>query len=122
MSKQIEWLRARCFLPLLLTQSTGAFNDNLFKSAFIMLITYGAAAGPDPGVVAAVAGGALIAPFFLFSATAGEIAHRVQRARLLPILKAPQLIPAFRAPAALPPAVLALSPVLPLPPPPHTAL
>ena len=48
MSKQIELLRARRFLPLLLTQTTGAFNDNLFKSAFIMLITYGAAAGPDP--------------------------------------------------------------------------
>jgi hypothetical protein len=72
MSKQIELLRARRLVPLLLTQTTGAFNDNLFKSAFIMLITYGAAAGPDPGVVAAGAGGALIAPFFLFSATAGS--------------------------------------------------
>src|SRR5438270_490658 len=58
MSKQTELLRARRFLPLLLTQTTGAFNDNLFKSAFIMLITYGAAAGPDPG---AVAGGVAIA-------------------------------------------------------------
>ena len=66
MSKQIELLQARRFVPLLLTQTTGAFNDNLFKSAFIMLITYGAAAGPDPGVVAAVAGGALIASFFLY--------------------------------------------------------
>src|SRR5436305_382689 len=69
MSKQIELLRARRFLPLLLTQTTGAFNDNLFKSAFIMLITYGAAAGADPGVVAAIAGGALIAPLFLFAAS-----------------------------------------------------
>src|SRR5215472_6153706 len=74
MSKQIELLHARRFLPLLLSQTLGAFNDNLFKSAFIMLITYGAAAGPDPGVVAAIAGGALIAPFFLFSATAGALA------------------------------------------------
>jgi len=88
MSKQIELLRARRFLPLLLTQTTGAFNDNLFKSAFIMLITYGAAAGPDPGVVAAIASGALIAPFFLFSATAGELADRFERSRLLQILKA----------------------------------
>ena len=37
MTKQIELLQARRFLPLLLTQTTGAFNDNLFKSAFIML-------------------------------------------------------------------------------------
>ena len=76
-------MRARRFLPLLLTQTLGAFNDNLFKSAFVMLVTYGAAAGLDPGVVAAIAGGALIAPFFLFSATAGELADRFERSRLL---------------------------------------
>src|SRR5271170_6073339 len=101
MSKQIELLRARRFLPLLLTQTTGAFNENLFKSAFIMLITYGAAAGPDPGVVAAVAGGALIAPFFLFSATAGELADRFERSRLLQILKAAELVAVLGSVAAL---------------------
>ena len=101
MSKQIELLRARRFLPLLLTQTLGAFNDNLFKSAFIMLITYGAAAGPDPGVVAAIAGGALIAPFFLFSATAGELADRFERSRLLQILKGAELVAVFGAAAAL---------------------
>src|ERR1700745_3246698 len=101
MSKQIDLLRARRFLPLLLTQITGAFNDNLFKSAFIMLITYGTAAGPDPGVVAAIAGGALIAPFFLFSATAGELADRFERSRLLQILKAAELAAVFGAAAAL---------------------
>jgi acyl-[acyl-carrier-protein]-phospholipid O-acyltransferase/long-chain-fatty-acid--[acyl-carrier-protein] ligase len=112
MSKQIELLRARRFLPLLLTQTTGAFNDNLFKSAFIMLITYGAAAGPDPGVVAAIAGGALIAPFFLFSATAGELADRFERSRLLQILKAAELVAVFGAAAALLTGDLALSLVL----------
>ena len=112
MSKQIELLQARRFLPLLLTQITGAFNDNLFKSAFIMLITYGAAAGPDPGVVAAVAGGALIAPFFLFSATAGELADRFERSRLLQILKAAELVAVFGAAAALLTGNLALSLVL----------
>jgi len=112
MSKQIELLRARRLVPLLLTQTTGAFNDNLFKSAFIMLITYGAAAGPDPGVVAAVAGGALIAPFFLFSATAGELADRFERSRLLQILKAAELVAVFGAAAALLTGDLALSLVL----------
>ena len=112
MTKQIELLRARRFLPLLLTQTTGAFNDNLFKSAFIMLITYGAAAGPDPGVVAAIAGGALIAPFFLFSATAGELADRFERSRLLQILKAAELVAVFGAAAALLSGNLALSLVL----------
>src|SRR5271165_4805146 len=93
MNKQIELLRARRFLPLFLTQALGAFNDNLFKSAFVMLITYGAAAAAfDPGVVAALAGGALIVPFFVFSATEGELADRFERSRLLQILKAAELV------------------------------
>src|SRR5438132_5074112 len=111
MSKQIELLRSRRFLPLLLTQTLGAFNDNLFKSAFVMLVTYGAAAtsGLDPGTVAAIAAGALIAPFFLFSATAGELADRFERARLLQILKAVELAAVFGAGAALLTGGLALS-------------
>src|SRR5882762_4338383 len=109
MSKQIELLQARRFLPLFLTQILGAFNDNLFKSAFVMLITYGAAAALDPGVVAAIAGAALIAPFFLFSATAGELADRFERARLLQILKAAELVAVLGAAAALFADSLALS-------------
>ena len=101
MSRQIELLRARRFLPLLLTQTLGAFNDNLFKSAFVMVITFGAATALDPGAVAAVAGAALIAPFFLFSATAGELADRFERARLLQIFKAAELVAVFGAAAAL---------------------
>src|SRR5215469_3614559 len=101
MSKQVELLGARRFLPLLLSQTLGAFNDNLFKSAFIMLITYGAAVGPDPGVVAALAGGALIAPFFMFSATAGQLADRFERSRLLQILKGTEIVAVFGAAAAL---------------------
>jgi acyl-[acyl-carrier-protein]-phospholipid O-acyltransferase/long-chain-fatty-acid--[acyl-carrier-protein] ligase len=112
MSKQIELLRARRFLPLLLSQTLGAFNDNLFKSAFVMLITYGAAASGDPGIVAAIAGGALIAPFFLFSATAGELADRFERSRILQIVKAAELVTVLGAAAALLTGNLALSMVL----------
>jgi hypothetical protein len=72
-SNQVSLLGARRFVPLFATQTLGAFNDNLFKSAFVMLVTYGTAmkSALDPGLLAALAGGALIAPFFLFSATAG---------------------------------------------------
>src|SRR5271166_750234 len=112
MSKQSELLRARRFLPLLVTQTLGAFNDNLFKSAFIMVITYGASAGPDPGVVAAIAGGTLIEPFFLFSATAGELADRFERSRLLQILKGAEVVAVFGAAAALLTGNLAFSLVL----------
>src|SRR5438876_5269244 len=109
MNKQLELLRARRFLPMFLTQTLGAFNDNLFKSAFIMLVTYGAAVALDPGVLAAIAGGALIAPFFLFSALAGELADRFERARLLQILKAAELVAVLGAAAALLADSLALS-------------
>src|SRR6266849_4038700 len=103
MNTQISLLGARRFVPLFATQTLGAFNDNLFKSAFVMLVTYGVATNRsfDPGVVAAIAGGALIAPFFLFSALAGELADRFERARLLQILKAAELIAVVGAAAAL---------------------
>src|SRR6202035_4914001 len=48
-----------------------------------------------------IAGGALIAPFFLFSALAGELADRFDRARLLQTLKAAELITVLAAAAAL---------------------
>lgn len=103
MSSQLRLLAARRFLPLLATQTLGAFEDNLFKSAFVMLVTYGTAmkGGFDPATVAAMAGGALIAPFFLFSALAGELADRFERSRLLQVLKAAELLTVLAAGAAL---------------------
>ncbi|HVC55765.1 MAG TPA: acyl-[ACP]--phospholipid O-acyltransferase [Stellaceae bacterium] len=103
MRSQIRLLGARRFLPLLATQTLGAFNDNLFKSAFVMLVTYGTAmrSAFDPGELAAIAGAALIAPYFLFSATAGELADRFERAHLLQVLKAAELVTVLAAIAAL---------------------
>src|SRR5215212_11349858 len=102
-SSQIDLLRARRFLPLFAVQTTSAISDNLFKSAFIMLVTFGAAmrTGLDPGVLSAIAGGMLIAPFFLFSALAGELADRYERARLLQILKAAEFATVLAAAIAL---------------------
>src|SRR6266853_6923021 len=114
MNTQISLLGARRFVPLFATQTLGAFNDNLFKSAFVMLVTYGTTmrSALDPGLLAAIAGGALIAPFFLFSTTAGELADRFERARLLQILKAAELVAVFGAAAALVTGDLVLSLVL----------
>ena len=51
MNTQIRLFGARRFVPLFATQTLGAFNDNLFKSAFVMLVTYGTARDRslDPG-------------------------------------------------------------------------
>jgi acyl-[acyl-carrier-protein]-phospholipid O-acyltransferase/long-chain-fatty-acid--[acyl-carrier-protein] ligase len=67
-----------------MTQFLGAFNDNFFKSAMVMLITYGLAdrVGYDPRILVNLAGGVYILPFFLFSALAGQLADRYERASL----------------------------------------
>ncbi|HEX2151288.1 MAG TPA: MFS transporter, partial [Stellaceae bacterium] len=111
MSSQIDLLRARRFLPLFTTQTTGAIADNLFKSAFVMLVTFGATmqTSLDPGALSAIAGGMLIAPFFLFSALAGELADRYERSRLLQILKAAEFATVLAAIIALLAGSLALS-------------
>ena len=103
MNNQIGLLRARRFLPLFLVQTLLAFEDNLFKSAFVMLVTYGTAmkSGIGAGALAAIAGAALIAPYFLFSALAGELADRYERARLLQILKAAEFLTVLAAIGAL---------------------
>lgn len=93
-NNQLELLRTRRFLPLFLTQSFGAFNDNLFKNAIIFLITFGTgtAQGIDPKLLVPVAAGLFILPFFLFSATAGQLAEMYDKARLIRIIKFVEIV------------------------------
>ncbi|MBR1604212.1 MAG: hypothetical protein IJ667_12360, partial [Synergistaceae bacterium] len=58
----LKLLFTRRFMPLFMTQFLGAFNDNFFKSALIMLITYkiGDAAGIDPRILVNAAAGVFI--------------------------------------------------------------
>ncbi len=67
--------------PLLLTQTLGAINDNLFKNALVVLVLFQAGAG-GPAMVAA-AGGVFILPYVLLSATAGQIADRFEKRRTI---------------------------------------
>lgn len=67
--------------PLLATQALGAVNDNLFKNALVVLVLFQAAAR-GPALVAA-AGGVFILPYILLSATAGEIADRFEKRRVI---------------------------------------
>ncbi|UXY13752.1 MFS transporter [Chitiniphilus purpureus] len=81
---QFDLLRSRRFLPLFGTQFLGAFNDNLFKNAFLVMITfYGlSAAGLDAKTLANAVAGIFILPFFLFSALAGQLAEKYDKAQL----------------------------------------
>ncbi len=79
---QFELFRSRNFMPLFMTQFLGAFNDNFFKSALVILITYRLAeqAGVDARILVTVAAGIFILPFFLCSSLAGQIADKYDRA------------------------------------------
>jgi acyl-[acyl-carrier-protein]-phospholipid O-acyltransferase/long-chain-fatty-acid--[acyl-carrier-protein] ligase len=74
------------FLPLFLTQALGALNDNLFKNALVVLILYRAAESGGEALVA-LSGGFFILPYALFSATAGQLADKLDKARLIRITK-----------------------------------
>ena len=79
--------RTRRFAPLFIAQALGAFNDNIFRNALVILITYRLAQGGDGAALIALAGGVFIAPFFLFSGLAGELADARDKARLARIIK-----------------------------------
>ena len=86
---EISLLTKRRFAPLFITNFLDAFNDNLFKTALLVLVSYVIYRG-DTGraaMLATAATGLFILPFFLFSALAGEIADAFERARLVQLVK-----------------------------------
>lgn len=87
---QFGLFRTRRFLPLFLTQFFGAFNDNLFKSALVILITFRLADvyNMDSQVLITIVAGLFILPFFLFSATAGQLADKYEKTFLIRRTKA----------------------------------
>jgi len=89
MSSQFGLLKERRFGPFFATQFLGAFNDNLFKNALVVLLTFQAASWTTirPEVLTNLAAGIFILPFFLFSATAGQLADKYDKARLARLVK-----------------------------------
>lgn len=89
MSGQFGLLQTRRFAPFFATQFLGAFNDNLFKNALVVLLTFQAARWTTlkPELLANLAAGIFILPFFLFSATAGQLADKYDKATLARLVK-----------------------------------
>jgi len=82
-------LGSRRFLPLFITQFLGAANDNLFKNAIGILIIYRLLVD-NPGlsqVLVSAAAGIFILPYMLFSSIAGELADRMEKSRLMRLIK-----------------------------------
>lgn len=90
----MELLKSRRFLPLFLTQFCGAFNDNLFKNALVVLIVFGLADAYNVNaqILITVIAGLFILPFFLFSATVGQLADKYEKSFLIKITKITEII------------------------------
>ena len=80
-------LTKRRFGPFFFTQFLGAFNDNVFRQALILLIATGVVAGPGVNTLNNVALALFILPYFLFSALAGQVADKYDRAMLVRRIK-----------------------------------
>src|ERR1700686_4145877 len=81
-------LRSRRFAPFFWTQFQGALNDNVFKNALVILFAFGATASTlSTDTLVNLAGGIFILPFFLFSATAGQLADKYEKSRLIRAVK-----------------------------------
>lgn len=89
----MSFFSSRRFLPLFLTQFLGAFNDNLLKNSLVMLITYRLVSeNGNAQLLVTLAAGLFILPFFLFSATAGQIADKIDRAKITRVIKFVEII------------------------------
>lgn len=93
----------RRFFPYFATQFLGAFNDNFFKNALILLVTY---RFPEPpgisrATLVALAGGLFTLPFLLCSAQAGRLADRHDKARMAWWVKVAEIAIALFAAAFL---------------------
>ncbi|GAB3552201.1 MFS transporter [Noviherbaspirillum agri] len=85
---QFTLLHQRRFAPFFWTQFSGAANDNLFKFAFTVMVTYQLQIDWMPPAMAGLVIGALfILPYLLFSATAGQITDKFEKTKIIRFVK-----------------------------------
>ncbi len=88
-TNQFSLLGQRRFAPFFVTQFLGALNDNIFRNGLVILITFQGVLiyGLDHTQLANIAGALFILPFFLFSATAGQLADKYEKSMLMRRIK-----------------------------------
>ena len=102
MSSQFKLLGERRFAGLFYTQFFGALNDNVFKAALSLIFVYhGLVATESIDMFVNLAAGLFILPYFLFSATAGQIADKYEKSQLVRIIKLVEIAVAFSAALAI---------------------
>ncbi|QFT53578.1 MFS transporter [Microbulbifer sp. THAF38] len=83
---QFQLLRKRRFLPLFLTLISIYFNSNLFRNALLVIFAFHLAKA-EANALINLATGLYLLPFFLFSITAGQLADRYDKSKLLKLIK-----------------------------------
>lgn len=86
---QFRLLGERRFAPFFVTQFLGVLNDNVYKNALVILVAFHATSLTTlpPEVLVNLAGALFILPFFLFSATAGQLADKYDKAAIMRLVK-----------------------------------
>ncbi|MEO0315599.1 MAG: Lysophospholipid transporter LplT / 2-acylglycerophosphoethanolamine acyltransferase [Pseudomonadota bacterium] len=94
MAHQFALLRQRRFAPFFGAQFLGAFNDNLFKTALVTVITFDALHWTtiSAGLLNNLIAGLFILPFLLLSATAGQIADKFDKTTVMRIVKLMEIL------------------------------
>lgn len=94
MSNQSNLLGDRRYWPLFWTQFFGAFNDNFFKNALVILITFKSySIGVlKPEQMVALCGGIFILPFFIFSSLAGQLADKYPKHKIVTAVKIAEIV------------------------------
>jgi 1-acyl-sn-glycerol-3-phosphate acyltransferase len=87
-ANQFALLGQRRFAPFFWTQFAGAANDNLFKFAFTVMVTYQLQLSwMQPSMAGLVIGALFILPFLLFSATAGQLTDKFDKTKMIRFVK-----------------------------------
>ncbi|WP_440057691.1 MFS transporter [Pseudomonas fragariae (ex Marin et al. 2024)] len=89
---QFSLLGKRRFLPFFITQSLGAFNDNIFKQSLILAILYKLSIDGDRSIYVNLCALLFILPFFLFSALAGQFGEKYPKDKLIRIIKFGEIV------------------------------
>ena len=86
---QYDLLREKRFAPFFWTQFLGAGNDNIYKNALIIFVAFHAASNAtlDANTLVNLAAGVFILPFVLLSASAGQLADKYEKSRLIRYIK-----------------------------------
>jgi len=89
---QFALLKQRRFLPFFVTQCFGAFNDNVYRQAIIGLLFYLGVNAEERTLYTNLAPALFILPYFLFSATAGQIAEKLEKSKLIRITTTMEIV------------------------------